>query len=203
MKQTRIVHATVLSVLMIATAGFSYAQHDDKNKGHDRQDNKGRQAQASVGQRGQQREHGQAQQQRPQQQRNARPQQGERQQRMSRDQQRNDWQQHRARNFDSQRQTWTQRGGYRGERIPDRNFRRSFGRNHSFRIFGLPYMEMGGRQRFQYGGYWFSLMDPYPEYWGANWYQNDDMYVDYNDGGYYLYNRRYPRRPGVAISISF
>jgi hypothetical protein len=53
--------------------------------------------------------------------------------------------------------------------------------------------------RFQYGGYWFTFLDPYPEYWGDTWYQNDDVYVD---GGYYLFNRRYPDRPGVAISIS-
>ena len=118
-------------------------------------------------------------------------------------QQRSDWQQHRATNFASQHQDWTQRGGYRGDRIPQDNFSRSFGRDHSFHVFGLPYMEFGGRPRFQYGGYWFSMMDPYPEYWGPDWYQNDDMYVDYYGGGYYLYNRRYPGRPGLAISISF
>ena len=122
---------------------------------------------------------------------------------MQQSQQRNDWQQHRASNFESQRQSWSQRGGYRGERVPDVNFRRNFGRQHSFRISGLPYMEVGGRSRFQYGGYWFSMMDPYPEYWGADWYRNDDMYVDYNDGGYYLYDRRFPSRPGLAISMSF
>jgi hypothetical protein len=46
-------------------------------------------------------------------------------------------------------------------------------------------------------------MEPYPEYWGADWYQNDDMYVDFNGGGYYLYDRRFPGRPGVALSLSF
>jgi hypothetical protein len=56
--------------------------------------------------------------------------------------------------------------------------------------------------RFQYNGYWFSLYDPYPEYWGNNWYQTDDVYVTYYDDGYYLYNRRFPGRPGIAISIS-
>jgi hypothetical protein len=78
-----------------------------------------------------------------------------------------------------------------------------FGAGHSFHVLGLPFMEVGGRPRFQYGGYWFSLMEPYPEYWGPDWYQNDDMYVDFNDGGYYLYDRRFSGRPGVAISISF
>ncbi len=46
-------------------------------------------------------------------------------------------------------------------------------------------------------------MDPYPEYWGQNWYQTDDVYISYYGDGYYLFNRRYPNRPGVAISISF
>jgi hypothetical protein len=63
-------------------------------------------------------------------------------------------------------------------------------------------MEVGGFPRFQYGGYWFSVVDPYPEFWGADWYQTDDVYVVYVDNGYYLYDSRYPGRPGVAISIS-
>lgn len=64
-------------------------------------------------------------------------------------------------------------------------------------------MEVGGFPRFQYGGYWFSVVDPYPEFWGDDWYQTDDVYVAYNDNGYYLYDARYPGRPGLAISISF
>ena len=64
-------------------------------------------------------------------------------------------------------------------------------------------MEVGGFPRFQYGGYWFSVVDPYPEFWGDDWYENDDVYVVYVDSGYYLYDSRYPGRPGVAIRISF
>jgi hypothetical protein len=60
---------------------------------------------------------------------------------------------------------------------------------------------VGGYPRFQYGGYWFSLVDPWPEYWGNDWYDNDDVYVAYVDNGYYLFNRRYPGA-GIAISIS-
>ena len=60
-----------------------------------------------------------------------------------------------------------------------------------------------GYPRFQYGVYWFIIMDPYPEYWTPNWYQTDDVYVGYYDDGYYLYNRRYPNRPGSAVSITF
>jgi hypothetical protein len=64
-------------------------------------------------------------------------------------------------------------------------------------------MVVGGYPRFQYQGYWISTVDPWPEYWGNDWYDNDDVYVNYADNGYYLYNRRYPSNPGIAISISF
>ena len=118
-------------------------------------------------------------------------------------QQRGVWQQRSARNWDSEHRTWQQRGGYNGYRIPDDYFRSYYGGSHYFRVYSLPFIQVGGYPRFQYGGYWFSVLDPYPEYWGATWYQTDDVYVDYYGDGYYLYNRRYPSRPGIAISISF
>jgi hypothetical protein len=117
-------------------------------------------------------------------------------------QQRGAWQAHRARSFESEHRSWQQRGGYSGYRFPDAYFRVHFGRRHFFRVYSMPFLMEGGFPRFQYGGYWFSVVDPYPEYWGPTWYQTDDVYVDYVDGGYYLFNRRYPGRPGVAISIS-
>lgn len=60
---------------------------------------------------------------------------------------------------------------------------------------------MGGYPLFQYQGYWISAVDPWPEYWGNDWYDNDDVYVNYVGNGYYLYNRRYPTT-GIAINIS-
>jgi hypothetical protein len=111
------------------------------------------------------------------------------------------WQQHRAGNWQADHRTWTQRGGYSGYRIPDDHFRGSFGRNHGFRIGGLPFLVVGGYPRFQYGGYWFSMVDPYPGNWAENWYDTDDVYVNYSDNGYYLYDRRYPG-VGIAISVS-
>lgn len=111
------------------------------------------------------------------------------------------WQQHRSVQWGSDHRTWQQRGGYHGYRIPDDRFRGSFGPEHGFRINGLPFLVVGGYPRFQYGGYWVSTLDPWPEYWGNEWYDNDDVYVSYVDNGYYLFNRRYPRA-GVAISIS-
>ena len=110
------------------------------------------------------------------------------------------WLQHRARNWRSEHRTWQQRGGYNGYRIPDDRYRRYFGRNHRFRIRNLPLVIIGGYPRFQYGGFWFSVLDPWPQYWSNNWYENDDMYIDYSGDGYYMYNRRYPR-DRIAISV--
>lgn len=111
------------------------------------------------------------------------------------------WQQHRAQHWQLDHRTWNQRGGYRGYRIPDDRFVGYFGPKHGFRIFSLPTLVVGGYQRFQYGGYWFSLVDPWPEYWSDDWYEKDDVYIVYTGDGYYLFNRRYPG-VGIAVSIS-
>jgi hypothetical protein len=102
------------------------------------------------------------------------------------------WQGHRAQNWQSEHRDWQQRGGYHGYRIPDDRYRGHFGRDHWFRIYSYPVVVVGGFPRFQYDGFWFSIIDPWPESWSDDWYDNDDVYIDYSDGGYYLYNRRYP-----------
>ncbi len=111
------------------------------------------------------------------------------------------WQQHRSQNWQADHRTWQQRGGYHGYRIPDDRYRGYFGPSHGFRISALPFRVVSGYPRFQYRGYWISAVDPWPEAWGNNWYDNDDVYVDYVDNGYYLYNRRYPSS-GIAINIT-
>jgi len=78
-------------------------------------------------------------------------------------------------------------------RIPDARFRSNFGRGHEFRI-GSPVM-VGGYSRFQYGGFWFGFVQPWPD----GWYYTDDVYVDYIGDGYYLCN---PYYPGVQVAIS-
>ena len=125
------------------------------------------------------------------------PQRGEQQQRV----QQSAWQEHRSHDWQSDHRDWRQRGGYRGYRIPDDRYRGYFGPSHGFRINGLPFLVVGGYPRFQYQGYWISTVDPWPEYWGNDWYDNDDVYVNYVDNGYYLYNRRYPGE-GIAINIT-
>ena len=78
-------------------------------------------------------------------------------------------------------------------RIPDDRFRSNFGPSHRFRI-GSPRM-VDGYSRFQYGGFWFGFLDPWPE----GWFYTDNVYVDYIDGEYYLCN---PYYPGVHIAIT-
>jgi len=63
-------------------------------------------------------------------------------------------------------------------------------------------MVVGGYPRFQYSGFWFSVVDPWPEYWSRTWYETDDIYIDYVNDGYYMYNRSHPG-VGIAISVSF
>jgi hypothetical protein len=111
------------------------------------------------------------------------------------------WQQHRSERWESDHRTWQQRGGYAGYRIPEQSFHSYFGPDHGFRIYGRPFLVVGGFPRFRYRGYWVSLVDPWPEYWADNWYDTDDVYISYVDNGYYLFNRRHPS-VGIAISIS-
>ena len=111
------------------------------------------------------------------------------------------WQNHRAGNWQSDHRSWQQRGGYNGYRVPDARYSVYFGSRHAFRIYGLPFMVFDGYPRFQYNGYWITLLDPWPGNWSNDWYDTDDVYVVYENDGYYLYDDRYPGI-GIAISIS-
>jgi hypothetical protein len=73
-----------------------------------------------------------------------------------------------------------------------------FGRPHPFRIYGLPLQFVGGYPRFQYDGYWVTFVDPWPESWPSDWYQVDNVYLDYADDGYYLYDLD---RGGLGIAV--
>lgn len=116
--------------------------------------------------------------------------------------------QHRERSFggayrgeSGARYQYNSRGyGYGSGRfvIPQNRFYRSFGREHFFRI-GRPVF-YGRYPRFQYGGFWFSFGSAPPAYWGTNWYYNDDVYIDYSDGGYFLFDNRYPGQ-GIPLEV--
>jgi hypothetical protein len=83
------------------------------------------------------------------------------------------------------------RGGYEHGRISDDHYATHFGSRHSFHVSRGDY----DHRRFWYGGYQFGFIDPWPIGWGYS----DDVYVEYDDGGYYMYDRF---RPGVRISIN-
>lgn len=115
-------------------------------------------------------------------------------------QHRSAWPERRARNWEAEHRTWQDRGGYSGYRIPETRYRRSFGPSHGFRMFSFPLVVVGGFPRFQFGGLWFGVMDPWPEYWSNDWYGDDELYIDYFGGGYYLHNRRHPL-DWIAITV--
>lgn len=110
--------------------------------------------------------------------------------------------QSRATSWNDEHRTWAQRGGYNGYRIPEARFHSYFGRDHFFRINHLPMVFVGGFPRFQYDGYWVTFVDPWPQDWSPLWYENDDVYLDYTDDGYYLYSRSHPGI-GMAVTVSF
>jgi len=83
-------------------------------------------------------------------------------------------------------------GGNGGGRIPDDRFRADFGREHRFHISENDYRR---DRRFQYGGYWFGFVQPWP----SNWLYTEDVFVVEIDGVYYLCNANYP---GVNIALS-
>ncbi len=109
------------------------------------------------------------------------------------------WQPHRAQHWQTEHRSWQQRGGYHGYRIPDERYHQYFGPSHAFAIYTVPVVVYGGYPRFQYEGFWFNVVDPWPEYWADDWYDTDDVYVLYTDGGYYLVNQRYP---GVMLAVN-
>lgn len=113
---------------------------------------------------------------------------------------RNTWEAHRAQRWRMEHRTWTQRGGYGGYFVPADRFHVLFGSQHWFRLYTRPGI-VDGYPRFWYGGYWWMIVDPWPEFWADNWYDADDVFIDYGDG-YYLYNRRHPG-VGLAVTIVF
>jgi hypothetical protein len=111
------------------------------------------------------------------------------------------FQQDRAQHWSTEHRTWSQRGGYGGYYISPGPFSLYFGPQHYFRICFLPSIYMG-YPRFQYGGYTFLLLDPYPEYWRPDWYLTDELYIDYDEDGYYLVDSNYPDvRLAVTVEL--
>jgi hypothetical protein len=78
-------------------------------------------------------------------------------------------------------------------RIDDAHFRSHFGHDHHFAIRHVTIV--GGRPHFGYGGYNFEIVDAWPH----GWSYNDNCYIDFVDGGYFLFNLAHP---GVRISVT-
>jgi hypothetical protein len=79
-----------------------------------------------------------------------------------------------------------------GGRIPADKFKSNFGQQHTFRVSQSDYSS----HRFQYGGYSFGFVDPWP----SNWLYTQNVYVVEIDGVYYLCNASFP---GVNLALSF
>jgi hypothetical protein len=76
--------------------------------------------------------------------------------------------------------------------IPDDKFRANFGRSHTVVIHQPVIVE--GQPRFQFGGYWFAMVDPWP----VGWAYTDDCYIDFVDGEYVLFDLLHP---GVSVAL--
>lgn len=81
----------------------------------------------------------------------------------------------------------------KGQRIPPEKFRVSFGREHHFRV-----ARSGGDRRFQYGGYWFEVV----EVWPAGWSFDDDCYIEEDGDDYYLVDIVHPEIRVLVIVVS-
>lgn len=78
-------------------------------------------------------------------------------------------------------------------RISEPVFRAHFGREHRFAPGRMQVYE--GRPQFNYAGYVFELVEPWP----ADWmYDDDDYYIDYMDDEYWLYSFDHP---GVRLEL--
>jgi hypothetical protein len=173
MKLVGIISTAVLSLTLGAAAPV-YAQqeeHAQQDEKHAQQDEKKVQPEKSA-----QQEEKKTQQEKPAQQGEKKAQQEEKKQQQEKPATQHEQQAQRADNH----------------RIPDDRFHANFGREHVF-IINRPVI-IEGQPRFQYGGYWFGFSQPWP----VGWLYTDNVYVDFVDGGYYLYN---PFHPGIRIVI--
>jgi hypothetical protein len=196
----KITIATATMILLLGTSASAYAQQGKGNEGHSQAGH----SQAARPAQTQSRPAQQQRQSRPaakQQTRTARPAQQQHTQQAARTQQRpqthavNRSQQGNSGRSQARTQQTRAEGGNRGNyahgRISDARYASNFGSGHSFHVNRGDY----DRRRFEYGGYSFGFIDPWPMGWG----HSDDVYVIYDDGGYFMYDRFHP---GFRISVN-
>lgn len=74
-----------------------------------------------------------------------------------------------------------------GKHIPDGKFRAHFGRQHTFRVQRTQVINVS-QPVVVYGGYSFQLVEAWPADWGFD----DNCYIDYVDGEYFLFDVLHP-----------
>jgi len=199
----KVVIPTGILLLLLGTNASTYArqgkgqeEHPQESKPAQQQSRPVQQQHAQQHAKPAQQEHAQqhaqpAQQQHAQQQ--SKPVQQQHAQQQARPEQQQHAQQRNAAQSQARPQQSHPAGGNGGRygRISDSHYAASFGSGHRFHVSKSDYEH----RRFQYGGYSFGFVDPWPVGWGYS----DDVYVVYVDGGYYMYD---PVHPGVRISIN-
>jgi len=81
-------------------------------------------------------------------------------------------------------------------RIPDKDLKAHFGQSHKFAVKQVITTTriVPNQTRFVYSGYSFIFVDPWPMGWGFD----DDCYIDFVDGGYYIFD---PMHPGMRVTL--
>ena len=204
MKLAGVISTAVLSLALgVAAPAFAQEQHDqqDEQKAQPAQEQKNAQQENKNTQQekknSQQQDKNTQQEQKSAQQQDKNTQQeqksAQQQDKNAQQEQRNAQQQDKNNQQEQKNVQQQQRAGGNGSgRIPDDKFKANFGREHSFRVSQTDY----SNRRFQYGGYSFGFVDPWP----GNWLYTQDVYVIEIDGVYYLCNASYP---GVSLVLSF
>ena len=190
MKVIRITSAAILSLLLgIAASGYAEQEKQgEKQREPEKQAEPAKQAKPE--QQAKPAKQAKPEQQHAQQQKQAKPEQ--QQQQHAQQQKQQDKNKQQQQHAQQQKQPVQQSGARGGGRIPEDRYRANFGREHTFHVSQADYR---GR-RFQYGGYWFGFVDPWP----SNWLYTQNVYVVDINGVYYLCN---PMYPGVNIALSF
>jgi hypothetical protein len=180
MRVLRFLNVAILS-LLVGSAALVYAQDEKRQDDKQQEDKSGREEPKPKQDEAKPPRHDEA---KPAKQDNRQDQKREDQ---SREQQMKPEEQNRP----EQRQAEHARPAGKGGHIPDDKFKAHFGHDHHFRARGVIAQ---GQPQFQYGGYTFELVDVWP----ADWAYDDDCYIDYIDGEYFLFDLVHP---GVRIAL--
>jgi type IV secretory pathway VirB10-like protein len=87
--------------------------------------------------------------------------------------------------------------GASGRRVSDKDLKAHFGQEHKFSVRHVVTTTtiVPNQTQFVYTGYTFVFADPWP----AGWALEDDCYIDYDDGEYFMIDLDHP---GVRIALT-